>query len=171
MKLFSNEPIDILKLGGTDTLPNEQGGGGAKLDGLLFSWIERVKPFIQSLACPTSINGILILTGIIEDEEYTALTGQEGKYGFYIAESMTVSLGPIGAPSLGKIMVDMGLTLDDLKIVPMLHSSWNSVTPKNKARIALSVQLSRYASIFEATGNPFDKMRDSENVNTESEAV
>lgn len=170
MKLLFNEAFSLEGLSATETLASERKGGGAKHDGMLFELSTRLIPFALSLADSEHEAGKVILTDLIENEEYTALTGIDGLHGFYVAVSATETVGPLGAPSLAKIMTDGNLGMADVFIArPVIAKVWNNTSKKSAARKALADALKNSMRTFSEKGNPFNKFRASDE-NAEVEA-
>jgi hypothetical protein len=147
-------------------LPSGKGRGGAKLDPMLWGFIVRLETFFERIG-----QRVIQIVGLIENEEYDALTGQKGMHGVYISDGESI-IGPLGVPSLGKIMTHLELGMDDIALLaptadnpdfPDIASAWNrngvdanGYPDRCVVRTELVKMLKHYQRAFMEKGNPFD---------------
>lgn len=166
--------LGLSSFGASKPLSSGKGKGGAKLDPMIYGFIVRLASYMDVIGAR-----VISIIGLIENEPFVALTGQDGVYGFYLSDGKN-PIGPIGCPTLGKIMAHFGIDIlsgivalspdDENPDAPDILSVWNrerhdgpdaDADYRCHARIELAKQITKYTAQFKVKGNPFLKIEES----------
>lgn len=157
-KLFSVVAFSELKLGKTEPVQTSKGRGGANHDAMLWGIIQKAEAFFDELGSRS-----LVIVQLWDNVNEIALTGIEGKYLASVIVGENEIIGPLGCPSIAKIMTHLGLGVSDILPIEApvnIASVWNDSVKPCGVRRELAKQLTIKASEFKKNGDPFLKFVD-----------